>query len=50
LQSPHEFFIRDGIYDLVSFGTSSNDPRASFYADELMNNKYIAELHDPASA
>ena len=34
---------------VVKFGVSSSDNRSSFYTDVLMNQNYIANLHDPNS-
>jgi hypothetical protein len=35
--------------DVIRFGTTSTDPRTNVYQDLLMNQKFIANLHDPTN-
>jgi hypothetical protein len=41
---------RQGSTDIIRFGIAAGDLRTDVYQDIIMNQKYIADLHDPDSA
>lgn len=52
---PTNIKCNNGLYtycngtQVASFGNASNDTRSTFYTDVVMNQNYIADLHDPNS-
>ena len=49
LQTTDGFLCRSAGNDVIRFGKSSTDNRTDVYQDIMMNQKYIADLHDPNS-
>lgn len=41
--------VKDNNTDVIRLGTSNTDARINVYQDIMMNQKYIANLHDPQS-
>src|SRR5688572_26044868 len=50
LQTTDGFLCKQGENDIIRFGKSSTDPRIELYQNITMNEKNIANLHDPAEA
>jgi hypothetical protein len=50
LQTTDGFLCRRGGNDVIRFGKASTDSRIDVYQDIVMNQHYIADLHDPGSA
>jgi hypothetical protein len=50
LQTTDGFLCRRAGNDVIRFGRSSTDSRTDVYQDIVMNQHYIADLHDPSSA
>jgi hypothetical protein len=49
LQTTDGFLCRSAGNDVIRFGKSSADNRVDVYQDIVMNQHYMAELHDPSS-
>jgi hypothetical protein len=50
LQTTDGFLCKQGSIDIIRFGRAVDDLRTYVYQDFVMNQKYIADLHDPSSA
>ena len=50
LQTTNGFLCKSGGNDVIRFGKSSTDNRTDVYQDIVMNQHFIADLCDPASA
>lgn len=47
LQTTDGFLCRSGGNDVIRFGRAAGDTRTDVYTDIVMNQHYIADLHDP---